>query len=388
MRVLLVLNELKPSGAEVMYHAASDLWQKEGCSCEILSTGHRLGAFAPMLRSAGYPIHQLPFPASPTVTSSLHHILAIYRFLRRNKYDIIHLNAERANFWYALAARISGHRCILRTFHTSFGFTGLLRVKRCIQRFVATRLLDVTNIAVSPSVRDTEQRTFFNPTTVLPNWFDSRRFRLPSDVEYASARADLGVPPDTLIITSVGNCGPAKNHTAIISALAMLTPSELARMLYWHIGLETDESERQLAARLGLRRNVKFLGGIVNVAPLLKSSDLYVMPSLYEGFSVAAIEAMACGIPAILTHVRGLSDLTSPDIYWADPTPDSIAQGIRHWAGITASARRNVGVRLSLFAHREFGAETGARSYIRIYNDALHNSGPNGKGRSCLTPSR
>ncbi len=64
MRILHVLNELRPSGAETMLRAAAASWRQHGFTGEILSTGEVAGAYADALRLAGYRIHHLPFAKS------------------------------------------------------------------------------------------------------------------------------------------------------------------------------------------------------------------------------------------------------------------------------------------------------------------------------------
>lgn len=69
-----------------------------------------------------------------------------------------------------------------------------------------------------------------------------------------------------------------------------------------------EEVEIELAAGLGVRNNVRFCGNRKEVRMFLVAADIYVMTSKYEGISITTIEAMACGVPAILYDVAGLCD--------------------------------------------------------------------------------
>jgi len=372
MRVLHILGELKPSGAEVMYHAAAGLWKQEGLDCEILSAGEKLGVFAPTLENDGCRIHHIPFSARAGLVASARHLVAVYQFLRRNRFDVVHINSEYANFWYALVARLAGNRRLFRTIHSNFRFTGFLRLERRIQRWIVRRLFKTTTIAIGPSVRSTELQCFRNITVVAPNWFDSRRFRPPTKAQRDAARMSLDVAPETTVITSVGNCSAVKNHAAIVQALA--TIPRRSSLLYLHCGLEdTDQLEKKLANDLNVADRVRFLGFVPDVLPLLHASDIYVMPSLYEGFSISVLEAMGSGLPAILARVPGLHDLADggSGIEWVEPTAESVAQAILRFLTAPAEVRQGVGQQLSATVHEHFGVEKGARAYARLYKGGI-----------------
>ena len=64
---------------------------------------------------------------------------------------------------------------------------------------------------------------------------------------------------------------------------------------------------------MGLEENIRFLGNQVNVRDYLIASDIYIMPSKFEGLSISCIEAMACGLPSILYNSPGLRDMITND---------------------------------------------------------------------------
>jgi glycosyltransferase involved in cell wall biosynthesis len=363
MRVLHILNELKPSGAEVMLYAAAPYWREKRIKGDILTTGIIRGPFAARLQEAGYRIHHVPFSASYGFLER------IYKILKEQNYDVLHIHTERANFWYALLGYLTGLRRIVRTVHNSFSFKGKLRIERLVQRWIMRCVVGVNCVSISESVEENELRTFRNRSHRIPNWFDDRKFRPPSLADKKNARATLAIPDDVVVLISVGGCSPVKNHSAIIEALARL-PAD-APALYLHMGPETeDHSERKLAESLRVCSRIRFLGVVLDIAPVLSASDVYVMPSLYEGFSVAAIEAMAAGLPAILSDVPGLSDFRQlcNDVHWVDTTPDSIARAMLQFIEMPESIRREMGLRLSRSVHNHFAIEKGAGAYAELYH--------------------
>jgi glycosyltransferase involved in cell wall biosynthesis len=363
MRVLHILAELKPSGAELMLHAAATYWRRRGIEGEILCTGESMGALAAVLESDGFRIHHLPF------ARSWRHVLHVYRFLRVNKYDAVHIHTERASFWYGLAAYSSRKTRIFRTVHNNFPFRGWLGLKRYCGRMLLARL-GVKTISVSPSVCATELQYFHNRSVVVFNWFDDTRYVPPTPTQQLQMRARLSLAPDTFVLASLaGVCTQVKNHAAILEALAALPRS--CNILYLHIGAEDEQrTEFELAKRLHIIERVRFCGMTEDPVSLLHAADAYVMPSLHEGLSCAAIEAMGAGLPVIFSRVAGLADFaeTCPDIVWVQPTPESIAKGITALLEITPEQRRKVGAQLAQCAHRNFSAERGSSRYAELYD--------------------
>lgn len=362
MRVLHILNELKPSGAEVMLYAAAPYWRARGIEGEILATGNRRGVFASLLEEAGYCIHHIPFAASYTF------IAHIYRLLKDNNYDALHIHTERANFWYALLGYLSGNRKIVRTIHNVFSFEGKLRVERLIQRWIMRRTLAVKMISISSSVRENESRTFHNDSVRVPNWFNSARFKAPSKEIRSAARKALDICESAIVFTSVGGCSDVKNHSSIIEALAGLPAG--VPVLYLHVGAEMEGyPERRLAHSLDVAERVRFCGTIRNVELTLQASDVYVMPSLYEGCPISAIEAMATGLPAILSDVPGLRDFreAGEGIYWVNPAAESIRKALLQSLEMPPTLRREKGLTLSTYAHERFAIEKGAEAYGQLY---------------------
>jgi glycosyltransferase involved in cell wall biosynthesis len=361
MRVLHILNELRPSGAELMYLAAADLWRAHGVECEILSTGSKPGILAPRMADAGFKIHHIPYLRTPRF------VIDVHRFLRRGRYDVIHIHTERASFWYALSAYLAGSHRLFRTVHNVFPFRGMLRVRRALQRYIQRRL-GVHMIAISPSVGVAEWRYFANPTELIPNWFDDTSYVPPTTPERLQARQHLGVPPETVAFCSVAGCWSYKNHTAIIRALAQI-PEELD-ILYLHAGMEeAGLPERMLAADMGVEHRVRFLGVVPEVLPVLHASDVYLMPSLYEGFGCSAVEAMGAGVPTILSDVPGLCDFreTCSGIRWVNTTPVSIASAMQELIYMPPEERQRVGRSLSHAVRSHYGLGQGALHYATLY---------------------
>jgi glycosyltransferase involved in cell wall biosynthesis len=367
MRVLHILNDLQPSGAESMLRAAAAYWHEQSLTSDILSTGSTLGEYASTLEKSGYHIYHIPS------SSSYHFFLSIYKFFKEQNYDVIHIHTEKANFWYALLAYFAKSRCIVRTVHSVFPFRKILRVERYLQRWIMRTIFDVEMVSIGASVKNTERKTFNNPSIIISNWFDDAKFKIPSLEQRDMARKSLGIAEDMVVFTSIGRCASLKNHSSIIEALVKLPKN--TPVIYLHIGPEEEGyRERRLAEALGVSDRISFLGTVLDIDSILYASDVYIMPSLYEGFGIAALEAMGMGLPTILSDVPGLRDFrgVSESIYWVDPTPESIAKAIVHFLNLSKSDLREIGLQLSEEIHRNFAVKNGAGVYANLYRHLRH----------------
>lgn len=365
MRVLRVLYVLRPSGVEANLRASADRWRHHGIDIDILATGPSIGPFAPALRQVGYRVEHIPQePVARFVPNYL-------RFLRRNHYDVVHVQAEQGNIATVGLARLTNPQ-VFRSCHNTFTFSGALRVERTIQRGLL-RALGVVHVSVSPSVARSEWLHFRNPTVRVANAFDDRRFRLPSAGERAAARAAVGVGETDFAVVSVGNCSRIKNHAAIIEALPELVSSR-QRIVYLHVGAEEEgHPERQLAERLGVSAHVRFLGQRDDVDRLLHAADCYIMPSLHEGVGNAALEALASGIPAVLADVPGLRDLRDkvPGIHWTSPDTADVGHAIQALCTVSPEERMRSTQETAACAHAHFAMEDHVRRYVDLYQGRI-----------------
>ncbi|MCM2333069.1 MAG: glycosyltransferase [Anaeromyxobacteraceae bacterium] len=361
LRVLHLLGELRPSGAETMLVVAAPVFKSHQVTSEILSTGEAPGPYAERMAAAGYRIQHLRFAKSPAF------FLALWRLLRRGRYDALHVHTERAAFWISLTGILARVPVILKSIHNNFAFSGNLRARRMVQRHLMA-WWGVRQVAVGRSVQETERRRYRLETVLVNNWFDEERFRPPEGAEREAARRSLGLADGEVALASVGNCNEFKNHGELLRALALLPPGR--RPVYLHVGAEEPGlPERALAERLGLGDRVRFLGSLSDVRPVLHAADGFVMPSLREGLSISALEALATGLPAILSDVDGLRELGEvfAGVRLPAPRADALAAALEAFLEEGAEARWRTARGYPEAARLTFGVRTGAGGYVRIY---------------------
>lgn len=148
---------------------------------------------------------------------------------------------------------------------------------------------------------------------LVRNGVDLQRFRPPSQAERASARERLSLPPEVPVFAFVGAGFERKGLAGAISGLARLDSRRGSILL-------VAGSDRRagrylaLARRLGVGARVRLLGGVDDVRPLLWAADAFVLPTLYDPFPNAALEALACGLPVLTSDKSGAAEVLRPGV--------------------------------------------------------------------------
>jgi glycosyltransferase involved in cell wall biosynthesis len=175
------------------------------------------------------------------------------------------------------------------------------------------------------------------------------------------------------VVLTCARLDPQKGHLTLLRAAA-----ELPDTIFAIAGEGPDRPRLELAAAaLGIADRVRFLGFRVDIPELLAATDVFALPSLYEGSPLAVLEAMAAGVPVVSSRIGGTDELIE------DGDSGLLVRPADHLALATA-LRRLLGdevLRRSLSQHgrervaREFAASPMARRVTRVYEDLLNDGG-------------
>jgi N-acetyl-alpha-D-glucosaminyl L-malate synthase BshA len=161
--------------------------------------------------------------------------------------------------------------------------------------------------AVSEYLRDETYRAFGCvgcEVEVIPNFVSPETYYPATD---GGCRRSLA-PAGHRILFHVSNFRPVKRLGDVIRIFAGVRRELPATLVLVGDGPDRVIAEQE-ADRLGLRRDVRFLGKVDNVADLLRGGDVFLLPSQTESFGLAALEAMACGLPVVATRVGGVPEV-------------------------------------------------------------------------------
>lgn len=259
-----------------------------------------------VIREKGFEVKI--FNQNPSV-SNIKNIWILFRWLRKVKPDIVHAAAAEANFHATIAAKMAGIKIV---FAEEIGFPTHSRKAR----FVFKNLYRLTAkvICVSKAVKDflvkineiepEKGLVLYNPVT-KPNVHEDSR-------------------SDGFTIISVGRLEKIKNHQLLIKGFSKIE-NRNARLILVGDGRERANLE-QLIADLNCQHNVTIAGFSSDPGAYLSKSDLFVLPSLSEGFGIAAVEAMLLGIPCLCSNVGGIPEfVTENETGWLfDPVQETV----------------------------------------------------------------
>jgi N-acetyl-alpha-D-glucosaminyl L-malate synthase BshA len=160
--------------------------------------------------------------------------------------------------------------------------------------------------AVSESLRQDTYRALGvkRDIHVIPNFLDCRRYRRTDSPALRQRYCRAG---EKLVI-HMSNFRPVKRVDAVVDVFARIAETIPARLLLVGDGPDLGQA-RERAEMLGVASRVEVLGEQDQVVPLLSISDLFLLPSLQESFGLAALEAMACGVPVVASRVGGLGEV-------------------------------------------------------------------------------
>jgi len=202
---------------------------------------------------------------------------------------------------------------------------------------------------------------------LCPNGIDARVF-------YPGNRARLGLMAECpLVVGSVSVLRKEKNLGHLIAAFARVRPSvPAAKLLIVGSGPEEEQLKDQ-AVRLGLQDACVFLPSTADVAPALRSIDIFVSPSLTEGMPNGVIEAMACGCMVIASRTGGTPELITHGVHGLLAHPndlDDLVFQLRN-AIDDLEGRQRMAAAAAHRAAAEFSILTAARRLEEIYKRYL-----------------
>ena len=314
LRILMVIGQFDPftGGAERQCMKLSKALKKRGHEVKVVTVwqlrdlprNERIQdipverVWYPMLRFWGIKLVGFGFLAWLTLS------WVVYRNLKR--FDVVHVHqglwpgfsATLAANWAAkpIICKIgnSGERFDLLTFKKKhwYGSFGVWLMKKWVDRFVWTSRAVFDDLAI---MNIEPQKLVYIPNGVEP----SQRTRDKADRD-----------KDKIVFVYSGSLTPKKNLSLLIEAIGNLPDLYRAKLELKILG---DGPQKELLWKLikkyGLERVVNMEGKIQDVEAHLHNSDVFVLPSITEGLSNAALEAMSCGLPPILSLAGGNADL-------------------------------------------------------------------------------
>ncbi|WP_406330133.1 glycosyltransferase [Streptomyces sp. NBC_00203] len=310
MKALHIITGLGVGGAEQQLRL---LLRHLPVDCDVVTLTNP-GAVAEGLTADGVRVMHLGMGGNRDLAA----LPRLVRVIRAGGYDLVHTHLYRACVYGRLAARIAGVRAVVATEH-SLGDSqmegrGLTAGVRAL--YLASERIGSTTVAVSPTVADRLKRWGVPAPRiqVVPNGIDLDRFRFDQERRERTRRR-LGLPEGAYVIGGVGRLTPGKRFDVLVHALTRL-PDDHWLLLVG--GGPEEHILRSTAREAGVADRVLFTGErpcIPDGSPgpdlpsLTSAMDLLASPSTEEAFGLAAVEALASGLPVLYASCPAIEDL-------------------------------------------------------------------------------
>jgi N-acetyl-alpha-D-glucosaminyl L-malate synthase BshA len=181
-----------------------------------------------------------------------------------------------------------------------------------------------------------------------------------------------GPDASAAILLHTSNFRPVKRIGAVIEVFAQVRARIPAKLVLVGDGPERRRIER-LVTEAGLTEDVQFAGEQPDALPWLSIADLFLLPSAQESFGLSALEAMACEVPVIASHVGGLPEVVTEGVTGHLRAPEDIeAMATVALALLQDPARRTaMGRAAAADVRRRFQQDTVVPVYERLYEEVI-----------------
>jgi len=260
----------------------------------------------------GCNVFNIPFSRSPLSSDNIRAYRLFGEMIKEHGYEIIHTHTPTASAIVRLACRKLRKKGV-KVIYTAHGFhfyKGAPLLNWAVYYPIEKLCAYLTDVLITINHEDydlAKNKLSAGRVEYIPGvGIDLDKFEA-GKIDREKKRRELGALPDEIFLLSVGELSKRKNHEVVIKAIAKLRNSNLIYMIAGE-GRLKDYLE-QLASDLNISNQIRLLGFRTDVAELYQAADVFCLPSLHEGLPVALMEAMASGLPCIVSNIRGSADL-------------------------------------------------------------------------------
>lgn len=330
-----------------------------------------------VLRGEGWVADQVrSLGVTPRIIDSkgsfnIEYIRTLRQLIMDEKVDLIHAHLLGSNVYGALLALIC-RKPMIATFHGAVDVSSgerFLKAKFSLIGWGASSI-----VCVSKRLQEELADRSPLPThklNLIYNGVDPKAFsRTPA----AGLKKELGLPRDAKLVVSIGNVRPAKGYEYLVDAAIKMADRD-PNVHFVVVGHQKEELFSKLMdqiAKAPKAPNIHWLGFREDVADILRQADIFLLPSVSEGFSISTVEAMMAGVPVIATRSGGPEEIIMDNvsgILVPVKDPGAIVVAIQKMRD--ESKRKRMIVEAKQSAKERFSLQTMLASYKDIYNQLI-----------------
>ncbi len=305
MKILHIINRLGPGGAEKLIEDLLPLMNNtNGINVDLLLLTDKNNVFDKKLNKNGIQIKIVP-------TKKIYNPLNIYyirKYIKKGQYDVVHVHLFPSFYWVSFASKLIFKNKPKFVFtehntHNKRRETGYLRI---IEKFVYSSYDKIISISQQTQINLIKWLKSKNNGRflVIENGIDLKKFKEAKP--YLKHEINSKFDEDTILICMVGRFFEQKDQPTLIKAMKHI-PSNVHLLLIGEGPLK--EKNKELVKQINLEDRVHFLGFRDDVPRILKTVDIVVLSSNWEGLPLSAVEGMAAGKPLIGSNVPGIKEV-------------------------------------------------------------------------------
>lgn len=354
-----MINNLQTGGAEVLLSNLLPVMKHQGVDASIYLLQAKESYLEKELVQKGIAVYA---SGRESVYSPVH-LTRLARHLHDAHYDLINVHLFPAQLWVAMAVASMRRRPVLVTTEHSTYNRRRKPWFRPLDRWMYGRYQAIACISQAAA----EELSNWLPElegkiAIIPNGIDLERFRKADALD----RKDITEDGDAPLLLFVARFQPQKDHETLLRAMVNVPGAEL--VLVGDGPLRKDME--MLCRQLGIDNRVHFLGNRQDVPELIKMADIYVHSSRWEGFGLAALEAMAGGLPVIASRVPGMEDIVEGTGLLFEPGDHMQLAGLINRLLRERSFREKL-IQAGRERAVQYGIQKCAGRYIEFYRQAL-----------------
>jgi glycosyltransferase involved in cell wall biosynthesis len=277
----------------------------------------------------------------PAFDGSLHYLTPLSESRRRwaqelrsvikaGSYSHVHLHSGWANAIGVIAAM---GMPVVRITHAHSEYPVSTRTVKLRNQIARTSITTLSNVRLACSDNAGRQMFGAGNFCIIPNVIEYAKFQFEVSTR-SQVRASLGLTDDDLVVGHVGAFIPVKNHAFMLDVLRHLHENHpTAKLLLVGSGEENRTAVHRLVESSGLAEHVVLAGQRTDVSEFLCAMDIFLFPSLFEGFGMALLEAQVNGLRCFYSD-----SIPTEAVISEDQSALSLTDGARSWAQVIGKA--------------------------------------------------
>ncbi len=290
-----------------------DRLEKEGYNVQVVSSP---GRYTDELKQDGYVINKVDIGRKIRPISNLKAILALYKLIKSEKFDIVHVHSPLAAMLGRIAAKMARAPVVIYTAHGFYFHENMRKEKRRLVIWMEKILgRACTNILLLQSGEDRatavkEGISLSQNAVWISNGVDINKFKPGSPDE--KLRSSFGIKKEDKVVGFAGRIVKEKGIEELVMAVGIIkkhVPSVKLLIAGDTLGSDRDKGTKEkiknIIAKNNLKENVIFAGQRNDMPRIYALMDVFVLPSFREGMPRSILEAMASAKPVVATDIRG-----------------------------------------------------------------------------------